>query len=51
MTACALNLKKMVKVWDRKVEEFSIGKVISDFNETIRNIFRIFWAEFGFELP
>ena len=51
MTAAALNLKKMVKIWDRKVAESSIGKVISDIGENLRCIPSIFRSNFVFNMP
>lgn len=51
MTASALNLKKMVKMWDRKIAESSFGSVISDIGENLRCILSIFENEIGFFVP
>ena len=45
LTAAALNLKKMVKIMDRKVEESSISKIICGSIKLIKNIFGSFRKE------
>ena len=51
LTAAALNLKKMVKIMDRKVAESSISKIICDSIKLIKNIFGSFGKELAIQVP
>ena len=51
MTASALNLKKMVKMWGKRVKISQFSKLFSNLLQTFKNIFKNSRQEFEFQLP
>jgi len=51
MTASALNLKKMVRMWETKVTKFTFSKLFWDFILILKNIFRNSKQELVFQMP
>jgi hypothetical protein len=51
MTASALNLKKMVKMWDKRDKNSPFSKLFSDFILILKDIFRNSKQEFVFQVP
>lgn len=51
MTASALNLKKMVKVWEKRIKESLFYTLFLDLFQFLKNIFENSKREFEFKLP
>lgn len=51
MTASALNLKKMVKMWEKRVKISQFSKLFSNLLQAFKNIFKNSRQEFEFQLP
>jgi len=51
MTASALNLKRMVKIMDRKVVELPISKIVCDSIQFIKDIFDNSGKELAVQVP
>ncbi len=51
MTASALNLKKMVKMWEKKVKISTLSKLLLNLLKAFKNIFKNSEQQFEFQLP